>query len=39
MKMVKLNEYYHHSKFDMYNICSVRENHHVRDFAIYGRTD
>ena len=32
-KEVKLNEYYHHAKFDMCHIYSVRENRNVKVFA------
>ena len=35
---VKLNEYYHHAKFDSYHIYSVRENFNVKDFATYGHS-
>ena len=29
---VKLNQYYHNAVFDIYQICSVRENHNVKVF-------
>ena len=32
---VKLNEYYHHAKFDIYHIHSVQENCNVKVFATY----
>ena len=31
---VKLNEHYNHAKFDIYQIYSVRENRHVKVFAL-----
>ena len=34
---VKLNEYYHHQKFDIYHILSVQENHNIKVFATYGQ--
>ena len=32
---VKLNEYYHRTKFDIYHICSVREDRRVQVFVTY----
>ena len=32
---VKLNQYYHHAKFDNYHTYTVRENLSVKVFAIY----
>ena len=33
---VKLNNYYHHAKFDLHHTYSVQENHNVKVFATYG---
>ena len=35
---VKLNDYYHHAKFDIYHMYSVRENCNVKLFAKYGQS-
>ena len=35
---MKLNEYYHSVKFDIYHTYSVRENHNVNIFATYGQS-
>ena len=32
---VKLNEYYHHAKFDIFHIYSVRENCNIKVFDTY----
>ena len=32
---VKLNEYYHHAKLDIYHNPSVWENHNIQVFATY----
>ena len=34
----KINEYYHHKKFDDNHIYSVRENRNVKVFATYGHS-
>ena len=36
--MVKLSEYYHHAKFDIHHIYSVRENLIINVFATYGHS-
>ena len=33
-----LNKRYHHAKFDIYHIYSVRENRKVKVFATYGQS-
>ena len=35
---VKLNEYHHHAKIDIYHIYSVRENRNVEEFATHGHS-
>ena len=35
VRMGKLNEYYHHIKFDIFHVYSVRENRNVKAFATY----
>ena len=32
---VKLNEYYHHAKFDIYHVYSVWENRNIKVFDTY----
>ena len=34
-ELVKLNEYYHRAKFDIYHIYSVQENCNIKVFATY----
>ncbi|WP_419585587.1 hypothetical protein, partial [Thiolapillus sp.] len=35
---VKLSDYYHHAKYDIYHIYSVPENHNGNVIATYGRS-
>ena len=35
---IKLNEYYHQAKFDIYHIYGVWDNQNVKVFATYGRS-
>ena len=35
---VKLNEYYHRAKFDIYHIYGVQENCTVKEFAKYAQS-
>ena len=37
-KWVKLNESYHHAKFDIYHIHSIQENCNVKVFTTYAQS-